>query len=142
MATFQKKFAIPEGKPAGVMCKSANKYITKGFPVVVFSHGLSGHFFAYSGICSDLASHGYVVAAVEHKDGSALLASEKSSTRSWSSSGDNMTNMLMNGIPKTMKLCLFLIIKWEMLIRQRAKEVRQALDILHLLNEGGDVHDM
>ena len=53
---------------------SANKYITKGFPVVVFSHGLSGHFFAYSGICSDLASHGYVVAAVEHKDGSALLA--------------------------------------------------------------------
>ena len=48
--------------------------ITKGFPVVIFSHGLSGHFFAYSGVCSDLASHGYVVAAVEHRDGSALLA--------------------------------------------------------------------
>ena len=48
--------------------------ITKGFPVIVFSHGLSGHFYVYSGICSDLASHGYVVAAVEHRDGSALLA--------------------------------------------------------------------
>ena len=46
----------------------------KGFPVVVFSHGLISHFHIYSGICSDLASHGYVVAAVEHKDGSASLA--------------------------------------------------------------------
>ena len=46
----------------------------KGFPVVVFSHGLFSHFHHYSGICSDLASHGYVVAAVEHRDGSAFLA--------------------------------------------------------------------
>ena len=47
---------------------------SKGFPLVVYSHGLSGHFYAYSGICSDLASHGYVVAAVVHRDGSATLA--------------------------------------------------------------------
>ena len=47
---------------------------TKGFPVVVFSHGLPGHFYVYSGICSDLTSHGYVVAAVVHRDGSASLA--------------------------------------------------------------------
>ena len=44
------------------------------FPVVVFSHGLGTSFFTYSGICSDLASHGFVVAALEHKDGSACLA--------------------------------------------------------------------
>lgn len=44
------------------------------YPVVVFSHGLSAHRLLYSGICCDLASHGYVVASVEHKDLSACLS--------------------------------------------------------------------
>lgn len=44
------------------------------FPVIVFSHGLGTSFFTYSGVCCDLASHGFVVAALEHKDGSACLA--------------------------------------------------------------------
>ena len=46
----------------------------KGFPVVVYSHGLACHFLHSSGFCSDLASYGYVVAAVEHRDSSATLA--------------------------------------------------------------------
>ena len=37
------------------------------FPVVVFSHGLTGMRSVYSLIHCDLASHGYIVAAVEHK---------------------------------------------------------------------------
>lgn len=44
------------------------------FPALVFSHGLGGSFFSYSAICCDIASHGYIVAAPEHKDGSACLA--------------------------------------------------------------------
>ena len=40
---------------------------SKPFPVVVFSHGLSVMRTICCGICSDLASHGYVVAAVEHR---------------------------------------------------------------------------
>ena len=44
------------------------------FPVVVFSHGLGTSFFIYSAICIDIASNGYVVAAVEHKDQSACIA--------------------------------------------------------------------
>ena len=43
------------------------------FPVVIFSHGLNAHRSVYSSICCDLASHGYIVAAIEHKDRSACL---------------------------------------------------------------------
>lgn len=44
------------------------------FPIMVFSHGLGGMRTTYSYICADIASHGWVVAAVEHRDGSASMA--------------------------------------------------------------------
>ncbi|EJW86420.1 platelet-activating factor acetylhydrolase [Wuchereria bancrofti] len=47
-----------------------NKSIAN-YPVVIFSHGLSACRHFYSVYCSSLASHGYVVAAVEHRDCSA-----------------------------------------------------------------------
>ena len=37
------------------------------WPVVVFSHGLGCCRGAYSRVCYDLASYGFVVAAVEHR---------------------------------------------------------------------------
>ncbi|KAI3399982.1 hypothetical protein diail_5138 [Diaporthe ilicicola] len=40
------------------------------FAVVVFSHGLGGSRTMYSTVCGDLASHGFVVVAMEHRDGS------------------------------------------------------------------------
>lgn len=36
------------------------------FPVVIFSHGLGSTGFEYTSLIEDLASHGYVVAAIEH----------------------------------------------------------------------------
>ena len=40
---------------------------SEAFPVIVFSHGLAAMRTIYCGICSDLASQGFVVAAVEHR---------------------------------------------------------------------------
>ena len=36
-------------------------------PVIMFSHGVAGMRTTYSAICCDLASHGYLVAAIEHR---------------------------------------------------------------------------
>ena len=46
----------------------------EGWPLVVFSHGLYGSSAGYSALCSEIASHGAVVLAMEHKDGSAIYS--------------------------------------------------------------------
>jgi platelet-activating factor acetylhydrolase len=47
---------------------------SKRWPVMMFSHGLGGSRNAYSHICGSIASHGVVVVAPDHRDGSSPLS--------------------------------------------------------------------
>lgn len=47
------------------------------FPVIVFSHGLGGMRTTYSILLTDIASNGWIVVALEHRDGSSCFTRDK-----------------------------------------------------------------
>ncbi|KAG0725403.1 Platelet-activating factor acetylhydrolase [Chionoecetes opilio] len=101
------------------------------WPVVVFSHGLSANRSIYSTVCSELASHGFVVAAVEHRDSSACASFvlNEEGVREY---------ILFKTLPPDMK-------EYDLRSQQikvRVEESIRALDALHRLNEGRATNEL
>ncbi|XP_026471874.1 platelet-activating factor acetylhydrolase-like [Ctenocephalides felis] len=101
--------------------------------VLVFSHGLGGSRFFYSTVCNDMASRGYIVAAVEHRDRSACATyhyedpkARATGQRTWLpyryvSFGSGHYDIRNQQV------------------KQRAQEVQQCIDMLQKINNGENV---
>ena len=95
------------------------------YPVVVFSHGLAGNKTMYSILCSELASQGYVVLALEHADGTASvakIAGKRGTYRFYEGLGGEVGQY-----DKT---------------RHRVKEMKTAYQILRRMNKGGHIEGL
>lgn len=103
----------------------------KKFPVVVFSHGLSANRSIYSTVCTELASHGFVVAAVEHRDRSACA------TFTLSEEGEK-EYILFKPTPVDVKEYN---LRNEQ-IKIRVEESIRALDVLEKINNGTVKNDL
>lgn len=62
---------IPVRKNAPILEPTSEN---KRWPVMFFSHGLGGNRNAYSHLCGSIASHGMIVIAPEHRDGSCPIS--------------------------------------------------------------------
>jgi len=94
------------------------------FPLVVFSHGLGCNRYAYSKICYDLCSEGFIVASVEHRDGSACHSR-------YYENGEfsQIPHALLGGGDHEYSYR-------NQQVKQRAKEIKMATDLLFSLNTG------
>ncbi|XP_060773353.1 platelet-activating factor acetylhydrolase isoform X2 [Neoarius graeffei] len=121
------------------------------YPVIIFSHGLGAFRTLYSAICVELASQGFIVAAVEHRDesGSATFyykeksEGKQSSQASWETFrpvSDNLVEEWMYYRPPKTGESEFLLRNNQ--VKQRADECIKALDLLININSGKHVENV
>ncbi|KAF2974880.1 hypothetical protein EK904_014413 [Melospiza melodia maxima] len=110
------------------------------YPLLVFSHGLGAFRTIYSAICIEMASQGFIVAAVEHRDESAsatYYCKRRSVSESQEESPPNMEKewiyyrKLKTGEEER---CLR-----HKQVQQRAQECIKALNLILKINSGEEV---
>ncbi|XP_006815952.1 platelet-activating factor acetylhydrolase-like [Saccoglossus kowalevskii] len=101
------------------------------FPSVIYSHGLSSSRFQYNTLCMDLASHGYIVAIVEHRDNSACTTyCLRPSDEDKMTLKEEFVTFILS-LPSREEYALR-----NSQVKQRAKECTRTLDLLHKMNKG------
>ncbi|KAE8287136.1 Platelet-activating factor acetylhydrolase [Larimichthys crocea] len=116
-------------------------------PVVIFSHGLGAFRTLYSAVCAELASQGFIVASVEHRDQSASATyyfrekteSERASETS-ASAQDNLVQEWMYYRSLKHGESEFPVRNKQ--VKQRADECILALDTLIKINSGISVQNV
>ncbi|XP_076127838.1 platelet-activating factor acetylhydrolase isoform X2 [Alosa pseudoharengus] len=121
-------------------------------PVVVFSHGLGAFRTLYSAICCELASQGFIVAAVEHRDESASATfyftenaeaeqqKEQASCKPPSVNPPHLNQQWMYHRPIKPGESEFPLRNKQ--VKQRADECIRALDLLIEINSGSPVENV
>lgn len=121
------------------------------YPVIIFSHGLGAFRTLYSAICAELASQGFVVAAVEHRDESASATfyyKERSEAEpkphgkreNFRPVSDNLEEQWMYYRPLKTGEREFPLRNKQ--VKQRADECIRALDLLFDINAGKSVENV
>ncbi|KAJ7523053.1 hypothetical protein O6H91_18G035600 [Diphasiastrum complanatum] len=96
-------------------------------PIVIFSHGLWACRTTYTALCCDLASHGYIVVAPEHLDGSsnAVHYHDENGKRKWIHHA--FSNVPFVNVPMEDR---------SNQLRQRIAEIQRVIDVLEDLDGG------
>uniref|UniRef100_A0A0K0DY47 1-alkyl-2-acetylglycerophosphocholine esterase n=1 Tax=Strongyloides stercoralis TaxID=6248 RepID=A0A0K0DY47_STRER len=121
---------IPATWQENLIDNDYNQEVPSKFPVIIFSHGLSGCRHFYTVISTALASYGYIVAALEHRD----LTSCWTYTLSYDS---DFKHKIETSIPMRMVVSEHKDIKLRgKQICTRVKEYQILYKLLHKLNAG------
>ncbi|XP_033099098.1 platelet-activating factor acetylhydrolase-like isoform X2 [Anneissia japonica] len=107
------------------------------FPVVVFSHGLGAMRTTYTTVCLDIASNGFIVAAVEHRDQSACTSYYLNDVSLTDAEPEYQKEYVDYLRVKDKTDEDFKIRNRQ--VNQRADECVRALDLLEKINEGEQI---
>lgn len=102
----------------------------KKLPVIVLSHGLGGSRFLYSSMCTEFAAHGYLVAAIEHRDNSAGITYYYKSKEDFEKKMRTWINFKHISMGKSHYSCR------NEQAHKRAEECKKLVDLLENINKG------